>query len=86
MRNSAFLFGALLQALSVSALPLNSADSSSTSTAQFPESTSDAYNWAADYSSEFTIHSSCNATERHELTEGLRQAVEMAEHAKNHSM
>ncbi|TGO81606.1 hypothetical protein BPOR_1085g00020 [Botrytis porri] len=44
-----------------------------------------AYNWKSGYISHFTIHPSCNATERHELSEGLRQAVEMAEHAKNHS-
>lgn len=43
------------------------------------------YNWQGDYVSHFTIHPSCNATERHELSEGLRQAIEMAEHAKNHS-
>ncbi|CAD6448568.1 79caad90-3267-4478-94ec-a8119e0211b5 [Sclerotinia trifoliorum] len=43
-----------------------------------------AYNWQSGYVSHFTIHPSCNATERHELSEGLRQAVEMAEHAKNH--
>ncbi|KAF7869751.1 hypothetical protein EAF04_004535 [Stromatinia cepivora] len=43
-----------------------------------------AYNWQSGYVSQFTIHSSCNATERHEISEGLRQAVEMAEHAKNH--
>ncbi|KAF7932146.1 uncharacterized protein EAE97_009167 [Botrytis byssoidea] len=42
------------------------------------------YNWQGDYVSHFTIHPSCNATERHELSEGLRQAIEMAEHAKNH--
>ncbi|KAF7952842.1 hypothetical protein EAE96_006067 [Botrytis aclada] len=43
-----------------------------------------AYNWQNDFVSHFTIHPSCNATERHELSEALRQAVEMAEHAKNH--
>ncbi|TEY31803.1 hypothetical protein BOTCAL_0776g00020 [Botryotinia calthae] len=42
------------------------------------------YDWQSSYVSRFTIHSSCNATERHELSEGLRQAVEMAEHVKSH--
>jgi hypothetical protein len=50
-----------------------------------PSTGSSAYNWQNGYQSEYTIHSSCNTTERREITEGLRQATEMAEHAKNHS-
>ena len=87
MRASSLLVGASLQALTALALPLTTGDASTaTATSQLAVSTDSAeYDWQKGYVSEYTIHSSCNATERHELKEGLRQAVEMAEHAKNHS-
>lgn len=47
-------------------------------------SSTPSYDWTDGYISEFTIHSSCNATERHELSFGLEQAVLVARHAKEH--
>lgn len=77
-----------LNALSAAALPLLSTEAATLpATSQLTTTSGDstAYDWQKGYVSEFPIHSSCNSTERRELTEGLRQTVEMAEHAKNHS-
>lgn len=75
-------FGALAYPLGTTNAAVSSAPVSElfVSSSNTPE-----YDWQSSYVSQFTIHPSCNATERHELSEGLRQAVEMAEHAKNHS-
>jgi hypothetical protein len=43
------------------------------------------YDWTSGYVSEFPIHSSCNASERLELRQGLNEAVILAQHAKEHS-
>ncbi|CAG8972068.1 hypothetical protein HYALB_00004934 [Hymenoscyphus albidus] len=45
---------------------------------------SNAYDWRAGYVSEFTIHGSCNATERNQISQGLDEAVLLAQHAKEH--
>jgi hypothetical protein len=89
MRTLASFFGASLQALSVVSYPLTTTESAGpVPTPQLSISASDAptYNWMSGYVHQFSIHSSCNSTERHELSEGLRHAVELGEHAKNHSM
>lgn len=76
-----------LQVLSAAAavLPRSTTEAFPAQATSLPSTGAPEYNWQTGYQSEYTIHSSCNATERHEITEGLRQAVEMAEHAKNHS-
>lgn len=82
------LFIASLNALSAAALPLVSTEAATLpATSQLTTTSRDstAYDWQKGYVSEFPIHSSCNSTERRELTEALRQTVEMAEQAKNHS-
>lgn len=86
MRTSTLLL-ASLQALTAVAYPLTAESNVETRQAsELPKTTEvKDYNWKEGYVAEWPIHSSCNATERHELTEGLRQAVEMAEQAKNHS-
>ncbi|KAI0843635.1 major allergen Asp F2 [Hypoxylon sp. FL0890] len=47
-----------------------------------PEPTS--YNWAAGATKQYSIHSSCNATERALLSRGLSDAIKLADHAKQH--
>ncbi|RKF82000.1 pH-regulated antigen PRA1 [Golovinomyces cichoracearum] len=42
------------------------------------------YDWTAGYIGDFTLHSSCNATQKHELLRGLNDAVNLAKHAKEH--
>ncbi|KAH8601759.1 putative peptidase family-domain-containing protein [Bisporella sp. PMI_857] len=42
------------------------------------------HDWTSGYVAEFPIHSSCNATQRHEITKGLEEAVLLAKHAKEH--
>lgn len=85
MLTSTFLV-ASLQALSVVALPLIASEVEPQQTnSQLPVTGKPVYDWQSGYQSEWDIHASCNSTERREITEGLRQAVEMAEHAKNHS-
>lgn len=40
--------------------------------------------WNAGAVNEFRIHSSCNASEAFQLRQGLNEAVELAQHAKDH--
>lgn len=40
--------------------------------------------WDAGAVTEYIIHESCNATQASQIADGLREAVELAEHAKNH--
>jgi hypothetical protein len=40
--------------------------------------------WDAGAISEYTIHESCNATQAAQIGDGLREAVELADHAKSH--
>jgi hypothetical protein len=87
MRASTFLLGASLQALHAAALPVVASDSpiTATSLAATSSPTAVPYDWSAGYNSEFTIHQSCNATERREIALGLEGAVTLARHAKDHS-
>lgn len=89
MRISAILLGASLQALHAAALPVAASDSPFTATSPTlasPSPSVSAYDWSAGYVSEFTIHQSCNATERREIAAGLEQTVLLAKHAKEHSI
>lgn len=82
MRTSTFLLAAA-SAYTATALPLASTTDSSSS---LPTGTSSkTYDWSASYISDFTIHSSCNATERNQLEFALEETVELAKHAKEHS-
>lgn len=40
--------------------------------------------WDAGGVTEYIIHESCNDTQASQIADGLREAVELAEHAKNH--
>ncbi|CDM33564.1 hypothetical protein DTO013E5_7415 [Penicillium roqueforti] len=40
--------------------------------------------WDAGAVNEFPIHSSCNATQRRQIAQGLNETIAIAEHAKNH--
>ena len=40
--------------------------------------------WNAGAVNEFRIHSSCNASEAYQLRQGLNEAIELAQHAKDH--
>ncbi|KAF4978544.1 hypothetical protein FZEAL_5077 [Fusarium zealandicum] len=46
--------------------------------------TSDVYDWADGWTKKYPIHQSCNSTLRRQLEVGLDEAVELAEHAKDH--
>lgn len=88
MRVSTFLLGASLHALHTAALPVVVSESPVTATSPavaIPSPSALAHDWSAGYTSEFTIHQSCNATERKEIALGLEQAVALARHAKDHS-
>lgn len=83
MRTST-LFVAAASALTATALPLASSTMSSSSSLP-TGGASKPYDWFAGYASDFTIHSSCNSTERHQLEFALSETVELARHAKEHS-
>lgn len=40
--------------------------------------------WNAGAVTEFRIHPSCNASQAHQLRQGLNDAIELAQHAKDH--
>ena len=40
--------------------------------------------WDAGAVTEYTIHESCNSTQASQIAGGLREALELAEHAKDH--
>lgn len=40
--------------------------------------------WDAGAVTEYVIHESCSSTQAGQIADGLREAVELAEHAKNH--
>ncbi|USW48515.1 Putative metallopeptidase, catalytic domain superfamily, peptidase domain, HRXXH [Septoria linicola] len=40
--------------------------------------------WNAGAVNEFRIHNSCNASQEHQLRTGLNEAIELAQHAKDH--
>ena len=40
--------------------------------------------WDAGAVAEYMIHESCNATQARQIADGLLEAMELAEHAKNH--
>ncbi|GLI77355.1 prenylated Rab acceptor protein 1 [Penicillium ochrochloron] len=49
-----------------------------------PFATTDIAPWNAGGTTEFPIHSSCNATQRRQIELGLAEAVELAAHARDH--
>lgn len=51
-----------------------------TVSASAPSSTA----WNAGAVNDYVIHSSCNTTERAQLTRGLQETVKLAQHAKDH--
>lgn len=82
MRTSTLLFAAAF-IYTATALPFASSTKSSESS--LSTGGSKPYDWSAGYASEFSIHSSCNATERRQLEFALEETVELAKHAKEHS-
>ena len=40
--------------------------------------------WDAGATTEYIIHESCNSTQAAQIADGLREAVELAQHAKDH--
>ncbi|KAF4466932.1 major allergen Asp f 2 [Fusarium albosuccineum] len=57
-----------------------------TKTQDAPQSTqtSDVYDWAEGWKKEYPIHQSCNSTLRRQLSVGLQEAQQLAQHAKDH--
>lgn len=88
MHTSTFLVGLFAQAVLAAVLPLPVTERDTP--LSFADDTSSqapfavAYDWKAGYVSEFPIHSSCNATERNQISKGLEEAVLLAQHAKEH--
>lgn len=64
----------------VTALPASLQVSSSQSQPSLPSHTP----WDAGATTQFPIHSSCNATQRRQIEHGLNETVELAAHAKAH--
>lgn len=74
------LFSFLLSAAVVSAAPASFAVESRQS-APFQQATTP---WDAGAVTQYTIHSSCNATQRTQIAAGLNETVLLASHAKDH--
>lgn len=75
-----------LAATSLMASPFATEKGTPTAITGTPTSTpkSEAYNWAAGWQASFPIHSSCNSTLRSQLQVALDDAVQLAQHARNH--
>ncbi|KAF7189735.1 Major allergen Asp f 2 [Pseudocercospora fuligena] len=70
-------YAALLAAVAaVSAAPIEERQAPFEITMQAP--------WNSGAVTEFQIHASCNASQRHQIQTGLSEAVELAQHAKDH--
>lgn len=65
------------------ATPLVYREESATATAAAPTTTV-IHDWAAGWATGFPVHSSCNATLRTQLQQGLDEAITMAAHARDH--
>lgn len=73
-----FLLVCLVSA--VTALPASLDVRSNQSQSSLPSHTP----WDAGATTQWAIHSSCNATERRQIEQGLNESVELAAHAKAH--
>ena len=86
MRSSITLLGFCSSVVYAAAIPVAERDTPLSFDAEANQTpVAPAYDWTVGYVSEFPIHSSCNATETHQLRQGLNEAVELAQHAKEHS-
>lgn len=84
-RNALFTF--TLTSLGVSASPVKAREASPTTILPVPESTettSPVFNWSVGWKPKFPIHESCNSTQRAQLQEALDEAVQLAQHARDH--
>lgn len=61
---------------------LQARQDSATNTTAEANSTAEA--WDAGAVTQYPIHSSCNATQRHQLAVGLNETIELAQHARDH--
>lgn len=92
MVSAKLLTAALAAALPASALPnfvkRENAASPQTITVTIPAQPTETgpavYDWTKGGVKEFTIHQSCNATERVQLRQGLNEAIAVATHARDH--
>lgn len=83
MRLSIFVLSVLAQGCIASPLA-ERATSTSSVTAPISSATPTTYSWSEDWNTSFPIHKSCNSTLRAQLDSALNEAVQLAEHAKNH--
>ncbi|PMB67337.1 Major allergen Asp f 2 [Beauveria bassiana] len=84
MKTPSFLIA--LAAPGLMASPLAAEKATVTELVTTPTSTpkAEAYNWSDGWEQSFPIHSSCNSTLRAQLQTGLDDAVQLAQHARNH--
>ncbi|KAH7127415.1 putative peptidase domain-containing protein [Dactylonectria macrodidyma] len=77
---------ALLLASGALASPLWAREATVTSSQSSSQSTDvpETYSWSAGWTKSYTVHQSCNSTLRRQLTGGLDEAVQLAQHAKDH--
>ncbi|KAM6514513.1 Prenylated Rab acceptor protein 1 [Fusarium solani] len=77
---AALLFGAAI------ASPIVPREEAATQTAEGPKATESAgaYDWAEGWKKTYPIHQSCNSTLHRQLANGLDEAVQLAQHAKDH--
>lgn len=77
---AALLFGVAI------ASPIAPRGEAITQTAEATKATgsAEAYDWAEGWKKTFPIHQSCNSTLHRQLTNGLDEAVQLAQHAKDH--
>ncbi|KAF7557165.1 hypothetical protein G7Z17_g878 [Cylindrodendrum hubeiense] len=60
------------------------AKATKTESASKASDTASVYDWSDGWTKDYTVHQSCNATLRHQLVDGLNEAVQLAQHAKEH--
>jgi hypothetical protein len=77
---------ALLLVSGALASPIVAREETATKTVSATQSseTPQVYDWSADWTKSYSIHQSCNSTLRHQLQHGLDEAVQLAQHAKDH--
>ncbi|OAA70725.1 major allergen Asp F2 [Cordyceps fumosorosea ARSEF 2679] len=84
MKTPSFLLALVAPGLMASPLATDKATPTTLVTTPTTTPKAGGYNWAEGWQASFPIHSSCNSTLRAQLQGGLDDAVQLAQHARNH--
>ncbi|KPM42187.1 hypothetical protein AK830_g4442 [Neonectria ditissima] len=74
----------LLGSALASPVNVREASASKTTSASQASETTGVYDWSSGWTKGYTVHQSCNSTLRRQLADGLDEAVQLAQHAKDH--